>query len=227
MRVPGPLRLANACALRLALATVVLSTSGCPAAQPAPVPEAAARTPPRPPVRNPTWTGAGVRRTLDVHYYEVAGRSVQDLLVAMQRLGPESDGRRYFGLTTTALQYAYGHRTDARGCRPDHVVLLLNVTTALPRWGIAPGTPYELERDWRHFERALRTHEDGHRRLAEEEAAALHRALTSLIGATCEEVDARARALAATTRARYAAVHGAYDEQTGHGRSQGAAWPRE
>jgi predicted secreted Zn-dependent protease len=171
--------------------------------------------------------GTGVRTTVDVHYYDVAGRSERDLLVAMQRSGPQWAGRRFFGLTNTALQYGYRHATDARSCRPLEVSILVEVTVTLPRWDRPAGTPYALDRDWRGFERALRGHEDGHRRLAEQEAATLDRELGVLRAPTCADLDAAANRLADAVRARFAARHHAYDRETEHGRSQGAAWPRD
>jgi predicted secreted Zn-dependent protease len=157
----------------------------------------------------------------------VAGRSQADLLAAMQRWGPVWEGRRFFGLTNTELRYAYRHVSGGGRCHPDRVVVTLNVAVTLPRWGIPRGTPYALERDWRHFERALRGHEDGHRRLAEEEAAALRRVLIALRAPACDGLDAEAGQAARALRARYADAHREYDRRTDHGRAQGAAWPRD
>jgi predicted secreted Zn-dependent protease len=229
MRESASFRPASGPVLGAALAAVILSTTGCPSAQS--VQDARAAPALRRALQagdeRPVPPGTGVRTTVDVQYYDIAGRSERDLLIAMQRSGPQWAGRRFFGLTNTALQYGYRHAVEPRTCWPVDVSILVEVTVTLPRWESPHGTPYALDRDWRAFERALRRHEDGHGRLAEQEAAALDRELGGLRAATCVELDAYANQLADDVRARFAAQHEAYDRQTEHGRSQGAAWPRE
>lgn len=169
----------------------------------------------------------GVRLALTTRYYDVSGRSAGDLLAAMQRLGPRQGSEAFFGLTNSELEYTYRYASVRGRCRTQNVVVTVGLTLTLPRWTIPRGTPYALERDWRRFERALRTHEDGHRRLAEDEAAALHRALATLSAPTCAALDTAARQQAESVRARYGTTHRTYDARTQHGRTQGAVWPQE
>ncbi len=227
MRESANFRAASGVLPGAALLVLLVPFAGCPSAQP--LPHARAQSVARAggqPAR-PVPPGTGVRTTVNVRYYDVAGRSEGDLLVSMQRGGPQWAGRRFFGLTNTALQYGYRHERGDRSCRPLDVSILVEVTVTLPRWDRPAGTPYTLDRDWRTFARALRQHEDGHRVLAEREAAALDGELGILRAATCAEVDTYANHLADEVRARFAAQHEAYDGQTEHGRSQGAAWPRD
>jgi predicted secreted Zn-dependent protease len=179
------------------------------------------------PARPAAAGGDGVRLAVSVRPYEVTGRSAQDLLAAMQERGPRHGDRSFFGLTTSELRYAYRYGTRGGRCSADEVAVTVNLTVTLPQWTPPRGTPYALEREWRVFERALRGHEDDHRRIAEEEAATILRALGALRAPTCEALDAEARRQAEDIRARYAVVHQDFDRRTSHGRTQGAVWPRE
>lgn len=205
--------------------SLLLPTLRALAALLAGLPTAPAAGPPaRPPLIRAADDG-GTRVGVDVRYYEVAGRSEADLLRAMLRQGPSWEGRRFFGLTTSEVRFSYVRVPGPPVCALRDIVVEARVTITLPRWVPPAGTPYALERDWRHFERALRDHEDIHRRLIEEEAEMLRRMLLALRAPSCEAMDAEARRTAEVVRDRYVARHHAYDERTGHGRTQGANWP--
>ena len=220
MRDSARLRIATALALRAVLAAAPLPLTGCPAAQPVNEAQAAAG-------RRVTPPGTGVRTTLEVVYYDIEGRSEQDLLVAMREGGPQWRGRRFFGLTNTTLQYGYRHAHDGERCRPHDPSVLVAVTVTLPRWRKPPNAPYALDREWRSFERSLREHEDGHRVLAEQEGATLHLELDRLRAPNCAALDDAAGRLADAVRTQFGGRHREYDERTEHGRSQGASWPAE
>ncbi|MDX1419410.1 MAG: DUF922 domain-containing protein [Rubricoccaceae bacterium] len=168
----------------------------------------------------------GVVRAEVVHrYYDVEGRSESDLLQGMLHQGPEWEGRRFFGLTTSDVRYVYNRIPTATGCDLANIVVTTTVTIVLPRWQPPRGTPYMLERDWRRFERTLRAHEDGHRRLLEEEAEQIRLALAGLRTARCDEVDRVAQREVTRVRQHFGAMHRNYDARTEHGRTQGAVWP--
>jgi predicted secreted Zn-dependent protease len=169
---------------------------------------------------------AGVARpTVQYLYYSVEGLSEADLLQAMLRDGPEWEGQRFFGLTTSEVRYGYWKTLTATGCDLADVVVTSAITVTLPRWRPQPGTPYALEQAWRQFERALRHHEDGHRRMLEEEAEQIRLALVGLRTPACDTIDAVARERVERVRQGYAALHRSYDARTEHGRTQGAQWP--
>jgi len=219
MRDSARLRIAPVPAPFLALVAALLPLTGCPGAHP--VQDARGAT------VGASSAGTGVRTTVEVRYYDVDGRSVQDILAAMHRDGPQWQGRRFFGLTNTTLQYGYRHAYDGERCAPFQQAVLVEVVVMLPRWRTPRNTPYDLERDWRAFDRALRQHEDGHRRLAEDEGATLDLELGRLRAPNCAALDTAAATLADAVRAHYGAEHASYDRHTEHGRSQGASWPRE
>jgi predicted secreted Zn-dependent protease len=225
MRDTARHRFASGLALGAALAAASIPLAGCPGVPP--VPEALA-APARSGMPSPTAEpGTGVRIDVQREYYEIAGRSEGDLLVAMQRLGPAWGERRFFGLTNTALEYGYRHTVGSGWCAIRDASVLAEVRVTLPLWRHPQGTPYALERDWRNFERALAGHEEGHVRLAQQEANLLFVRLERLSARDCSALDRDAGLLASEIRSTFAARHADYDLRTDHGRSQGAAWPRE
>lgn len=166
-----------------------------------------------------------VYRTFTVEPYQVQGRSANDLLQAMLRQGPNWEGRRYFGLTTSRMRYEYLMRTVATGCDLYDIKVFVDVTMTLPRWRPPTGTPYALERSWRQFERNLRFHEEGHKRLIEEEAEIIRRTLDAVRTPGCDTVGRVAQMQIEQVRGAYAELHHSYDARTQHGRTQGALWP--
>lgn len=169
-------------------------------------------------------TGA-VHLSEEVRYYDIVGRTENDLLQAMLRGGPVSGGSRYFGLTSTEVRYTYWMTPTSIGCDLANIEVHLRVVTTLPRWRPYSGTPYEVERKWRSFDRALLIHENGHKQFALEEADMIRRALGGLRTPSCEAMDAEARDIASRIRDTYVLRHNAYDARTDHGTAQGAVWP--
>ena len=168
-----------------------------------------------------------VRKDVRVQYYDIQGRSADDLLQAMLRQGPDWQGQRYFGLTNTEVRYSYERVPTTTGCDLSRIEVQLGITVTLPRWRPMPGTPYALERAWHQFERNLRGHEAGHQQLAEEEGEMIRRILAAVRTPSCETMDAEARRRVDEVRATYNDLHHGYDTRTEHGRSQGALWPME
>ena len=169
-------------------------------------------------------TGA-VHLNDEVRYYDIVGRTENDLLQAMLRGAPLSEGTRFFGLTSTEVRYTYWKTSTSTGCNLTNVEVHLRVVTTLPRWRPSSGTAYEVERRWRSFDRALLIHENGHKQYALEEANLILRTLESMRTPTCDTMDSEARSTATTLRDMYIQRHNAYDVRTDHGTTQGATWP--
>ncbi len=166
-----------------------------------------------------------VRTRVDERTYAVTGARADEILASMDAAAPRTDGETFFGLTITQLSFRYVHRAEADSCRLRNVQVTLDVSVALPAWTPAPDAPYALRRDWARFDGSLRRHEDRHRVLAEGGAERVRAELDGLAGPTCAEADAEARRRAERLRIETDAAHRRYDDETGHGRTQGAVWP--
>ena len=178
------------------------------------------------PAANLSAASRPVRIALAERPYAVAGSTAQELLASMAAAAPSTEGETFFGLTVTELSFRYVHATGAGACRLHDVQVDLAVSVALPRWDPPADASYALRRDWARFAANLRRHEDRHRVLAEASADATRARLHGLTAATCAEVNVEARRRAEQARIEADAAHRRYDDETGHGRTEGAVWPQ-
>lgn len=166
-----------------------------------------------------------VRTTVTERTYRVTGSRADEMLASMAAASPRVEGETFFGLTVTQMSFRYVHAAAGRSCALHDVQVALDVSVALPAWTPGRDAGYDLRRDWARFESSLRRHEEHHRVLAERGARAIQREMDGLAAATCAAVDAEARRRAERVRIETDAAHRLYDDQTGHGRTQGAVWP--
>lgn len=169
---------------------------------------------------------APVETTVAMKTYPVDGSDETAILHAMARAAPRIDGDLFFGLTLTELSFRFSHRETAAECVVSDVRVGLSVQTTLPEWTPGPGAGSDLHRDWARFASSLRRHEDRHRVLAEAGAVRVRDALAGLAAPTCAALDTEARHRADRVRIETDAEHRRYDDETGHGHTQGAVWPR-
>jgi predicted secreted Zn-dependent protease len=175
---------------------------------------------PRPP------TAAGVvRSTVEKVYYEVEGDSPGALAVALRQRGPRARGKRFFAMTAWKVNAEYRWRERPTACAIGDLTVRVAVQMHLPRWRRPRRASPSLDGAWGRFLAALDQHEQGHRALAEEAAEAIRRRLAPLQATTCERVEARAHREMRSLLDEYERHNLAYDEATGHGRTQGATWP--
>lgn len=166
-----------------------------------------------------------VERHIETVYYDVEGTTVAELAEALQRLGPQTEGQRFYGLTQWQLNAEYQWVESSGGCAIENPVVRVAVTMTLPRWTPPRGTPGELVGAWNRFARALEQHEHEHRRLAEEAAEAIRWELATLRLPNCTHAESRAQQRVADIVQDYNRRNARYDEQTRHGITEGAVWP--
>ena len=157
--------------------------------------------------------------------YAVDGETPDAILQSLVTRGPSSDGRRFFGLTETAVDLRYELREASNGCVIEDAQVLLSLTITLPAWSPPSGAAPETRRAWARFRRALAGHEDRHRAIAEDGAEALQRAIDGLRRPDCEAVTLEARRRLGRLEGEIGEAHRRYDAETGHGRTEGAVWP--
>lgn len=158
--------------------------------------------------------------------YAVEGATEEEILAALRTNGPTAEGKTFFGLTASESSFQLQPRMEAGTCVAQEVRVELAVTITLPQWEpIAGDVPYELQRDWTRFLTALKRHEDQHRQIAVDGAEATHAALNGLRRPTCQDVEFEARQRAQRIAERTETDHKRFDEETGHGQTQGAQWP--
>ena len=172
-------------------------------------------------------SGHGSSRALEtIKYYDVSGSSIEELRRDVFSRGPyDSNGRRFAGWAEWRIQWWFDRKQVPQGCAVARAVTETHVKYTLPRWIDADEAPLELQDTWNRFVEALTLHEQGHGKLARELAADIEFAIQSLPPEpTCDELDRKVNALA-NRMIREDKSQQAYDLMTGHGRTQGAAFP--
>ncbi len=160
---------------------------------------------------------------LDYSYYEVPfyrGMSLRELLNAASPV--HADGRTFHAHTDWHVNWHFQYRRPAGGgCAIDSARTELTATIILP----APADP-AIAHDpaFVNYLAALKVHEQGHYHLGLSTAAAIDQGILGLPAqADCDALGAAANELANAQLARARSLESAYDRDTGHGRTQGAA----
>jgi predicted secreted Zn-dependent protease len=179
---------------------------------------------PAPPVAGVLSDASPIIR-ISEEFYDIRGSTAEDLYREMQRLGPEQDGRRFHGHTAWTINWRYTSQPSGSACRATRVEVTAEITLTLPRWHAPPDAPAELRRQWDAYLAALRVHEEGHRDLAVAAARRVHSRLSGFRTSDCRDFNRDANAEGRRILDRLRADDRRYDEETGHGRTQGAVWP--
>ncbi|OLD04188.1 MAG: hypothetical protein AUI99_03410 [Gemmatimonadetes bacterium 13_1_40CM_3_69_22] len=183
------------------------------------------------PVAAPGSAGAAapapIRPFLESHeqYYDIEGSTTGALREQMHRLGPRDGDAARDALTVWTIDWTYAEARTADGCGLRDVKVTLTLSTTLPRWVPAAGTPAHVVDSWKTYFQHVRQHEAGHRAIAEQNARDLLAALSSMRAATCQQVMDAASRTGERIVAEGRAKNRAYDVQTKHGQTQGVVLP--
>lgn len=169
--------------------------------------------------------GPGHRTEVSFKYYEVAGETEQEVLRSMSQNGPSQDGRRFFALTESQTGFRWGTHKNNGECSIVNLRVETDVVVTLPKWIDVDSTP-SLAPRWRVFETALQNHERWHVGTARQATREIYDALKDISAPDCLLAENRAKQTAQEILNRNAEKNDQYDRSTGHGRSQGASWPR-
>jgi predicted secreted Zn-dependent protease len=167
---------------------------------------------------------AGVAGRTTILYYDVHGRTFDELRADMRRLGPKVDGSSFVGETRSPMRWNW--RTEATGpgtCSIRDVTVSVNAQITLPRWTPPPDTEPGLATEWTRFVAALETHEAGHKDISAKAGRDIVERLRGLSG-ICAQISTRANDLARVIVARASDEQRAYDTATRHGLTQGTTF---
>lgn len=117
---------------------------------------------PRNPVLDKYPTGV-VGRT-SVFYYDIQGRTFDELRADMRRKGPKIDGTSFVGEARSPMRWSW--RTESNGggtCSIRDVTVSVNAQITLPRWTPPADPEPGLVDEWKRFSTALEEHEAGHK----------------------------------------------------------------
>ena len=163
-----------------------------------------------------------VEVTTVADYYDVRGQTANELRRALGEDGPEEHGRRFDARTTWRVEWKYQWDASPHACAIRQVALKLAVHYLLPR----ADPPAPLLPRWQQHLAALGLHEDGHAANGHAAAAGVLRALRALPAqASCAVLDEAANEAARAVVRHFNEEDLAYDEETGHGKTEGAVFP--
>ena len=167
----------------------------------------------------PLVAGAQVGDQLNYTYYEVSVRPGA-LAPQINAQTPLRQDGVYYAHTRWHVQWRFRWTEGAGGCRFTSVNVDLRTEITLPRLnGASPQQAALFER----FMPALREHETGHHRIAQEAARAIDARLRGMPAMdTCPALEAQANREAERILERYREKERQYDRDTGHGKTQGA-----
>ncbi len=160
-------------------------------------------------------------------YYEVCGCCEKDLKNDLKKKCIRwDDGRKYDSVTNWKLKWKYGYTRAPEACAADSFTVTADITFQVPKWVSTGDAPQPLVKKWDAYIDNLMTHERGHRDMAVEAAADFTNEVAALPPArTCVELDREIHALGQARMKKLLEDQKAYDAETNHGLSQGAAFP--
>ncbi|WP_412070155.1 DUF922 domain-containing protein [Rubrivirga sp. IMCC43871] len=182
-------------------------------------------TAPGGPSPSPVAPPRTIRPRVSTRTYAVTGTTEREVLRSLLDAGPRDGDDIFFGLTQTELDVRYEPTAISGGCVIRDTEVDLDIVITLPEWLPATDLALDLQSDWRRFRRALEAHEDRHRAIAVEGAERAFDAVAELYRPSCEEADSEARRRLEVLGVEIKAEHRRFDQETGHGKTDGAVWP--
>jgi predicted secreted Zn-dependent protease len=167
---------------------------------------------------------AGISGMTSVLYYDVHGRTFEEVQADMRRKGPKIDGNSFVGETRSPMRWSW--RTESigsGGCAIHSVSVSVNARITLPRWTPPADTEPGLAAEWKRFIAALEMHEAGHKDISAKAARELIDRLRNLSG-LCSQLGTQANDIARRIIDRAQTEQQAYDASTRHGLTQGTGF---
>jgi predicted secreted Zn-dependent protease len=163
-----------------------------------------------------------VRLTTATEYYAVEGSTVSSLLASLRERGPNDGHGTWAANTAWTFRWSYQPVSGA-DCRAGPARVELALTYTYPKWTVPLDVAPSVVAAWDGYLDRVELHEHGHRDIAEATAAELVTSLEALPAeSSCDALAATARTTAGQILARHADEQRAYDQETGHGTTQGA-----
>ncbi|NRB37107.1 MAG: DUF922 domain-containing protein [Pseudomonadales bacterium] len=157
-------------------------------------------------------------------FYAIAPASEDDLLAALNRASPIQDaGHTYHAQAKWHINWSYTYQRSAGQCSLAGLNVKLNNSILMPRLMTDLSVDRQTRQGFDRYETALLTHEYGHLDFGVLAANEIAKRLPVLkTQENCETMGKTVNALGQDILAQYSVLDDAYDEETGHGRTQGA-----
>lgn len=160
-------------------------------------------------------------------YYQIHGETGDELRSQMDTLGVTGkEGNRYGAYTEWYVRWAYPYTAANGSCSTGRVEVSVEVTFTFPQWNNPANVPKSLIDNWNRYLEALQHHEEGHKQIAIRAGEEIFKALNELTTyPSCNELEQAADEIGESILEEYRLREEIYDEETGHGETQGVRFP--
>ena len=181
------------------------------------------------PTTAPTETNsaAQVPTLVDHVYYQITGSTADELRTQMDQLGYTDEfGHRWDAYTEWHVNWSYPYSATSNNCTSGLVQVQTQITFIFPQWNAPESASQDLIDRWDTYMAALQEHEDGHKKIAIEAGYEILQAINALPAyPSCSELEQAADAVGEIILEQYRQQQATYDQNTEHGRTQGARFP--
>jgi predicted secreted Zn-dependent protease len=163
---------------------------------------------------------------LRTNYYNISGVTEAELRRSINQSRPWKDKDPTDARTDWKIQWTFTTEAAGEIRRLRSLEIKTTVTYTLPRWTPGPDAPQTVREHWAKYSAALKTHEDGHARIALAAAREIRKRVNALTGErSADRLDREINHAANKAVAEYRELEVAFDKKTVHGASQGAHFP--
>lgn len=156
--------------------------------------------------------------------YAVTGATDEEVWKSLVAGARREGDELVFAWTNVSTEYRSRMVREEGVCRVVGARVDVRVTVTLPAWVPPRDAPLALRRQWNRYELAIQRHEEGHVRRARQTGRRLYEALVGLAAPDCETLEERGTTVGERILAEGRREQERYDEETGHGRTQGVEW---
>ncbi len=166
--------------------------------------------------------------TREQKYYQITGNTEKELRQQMDTLGlPEEEtGKIFDARTDWVINWYFYYNQGQDECKIDRVEVSLALTYTYPQWDPPANADPKLVKKWNKYFQQLNIHEEVHGKLAAQGAQTIYETIMQMPAApTCETLGQATNAAALEAIAELKQRQRDYDDETGHGKTQGAVFP--
>lgn len=166
--------------------------------------------------------------TSEKQFYQITGNTEKELRQQMSALGPpdEETGKIFDARTDWTIKWYFYYDKSNNECKIDRAEVSLSLTYIYPEWNPPADAASALVSKWNTYMENLVIHEEAHGSLADDGARIIYQTILDMPPVTtCDALGEATNAAAQEKIDDLKQRQKAYDDETGHGKTQGAVFP--
>lgn len=175
----------------------------------------------------PAAVSAAVKTKISEEYYPFTADGLMRLHWKLKsNLITDDYGNKYVAKTDWNVAWQVHTLSSPEKCMVSDVIVDVSIKYTYPKWSDVAFAPRTDRLLWNKYISALRKHEEGHALIGQEAGEMIEKALLEVKTApSCQKLEAIVRDKADTIHQEYIAKDTGYDQETDHGKNQGAILP--